>query len=170
MIRGEYRTTSSISVTVSPLIPQIRKAATPGLPAEGNLFLYEIAPTLTIVADDASRAFAMPNPAFTFTSSGMIDGDTLDTALSEPLVLTTSAVVTRSLPTTIPSRSARAVSARHSGTGSKPAPGILTVTERFKDNPVFDPSPDVPIDKRVRPVGPALVHPGKPSPRSRSSR
>ena len=50
--------------------------------------LYSLAPALTITADDKSRNFGDSNPAFTFSSSGFIDGDTAGTALTGSLITT----------------------------------------------------------------------------------
>lgn len=60
-------------------------AGSANLPAEGNRFLYADRPTLTVIADDKSRIYGALNPAFTFTGSGLLDGDTVEDALSGTL-------------------------------------------------------------------------------------
>lgn len=47
---------------------------TPG--GTANMFMYRIAPTLTITADNTTRVYGQSNPVFTGTASGFIDGDT----------------------------------------------------------------------------------------------
>ncbi|MBA4326787.1 MAG: hypothetical protein C0428_01005, partial [Polaromonas sp.] len=47
---------------------------TPG--GSANMFLYRVAPTLTITSDNASKVYGQANPVFTGNSSGYIDGDT----------------------------------------------------------------------------------------------
>ncbi|MDP2819258.1 MAG: YDG domain-containing protein, partial [Polaromonas sp.] len=47
---------------------------TPG--GSANMFLYRIAPTLTINTDNATRVYGDVNPAFTGPTTGLIDGDT----------------------------------------------------------------------------------------------
>jgi hypothetical protein len=56
-------------------------------PADGYRFLYVDRPTLTVIADDKSRTYGAPNPAFTFGSppSGLVNGDTVEDALSGTL-------------------------------------------------------------------------------------
>jgi len=50
--------------------------------AAGNYMLFSIAPALTITADDKSKTYGDANPAFTYTCSGLIDGDTEGIAVS----------------------------------------------------------------------------------------
>jgi len=58
----------------------------------GNVFLYSIAPTITINADNASRGGDQANPTFTGSiSAGLIDGDTNGTAYSGSPVFSTAA-------------------------------------------------------------------------------
>jgi hypothetical protein len=58
----------------------------------GNVFLYSIAPTITITADNASRTGDQANPTFTGSiSAGLIDGDTNGTAYSGSPLFTTAA-------------------------------------------------------------------------------
>lgn len=69
------------------------EGAAAGLPMEGNYFLYSMAPTLTITASNSSRPFGTENPQFTYTVSGLIEGDSLDDALSLLPVLSTTATL-----------------------------------------------------------------------------
>ncbi|MBN3807035.1 filamentous hemagglutinin N-terminal domain-containing protein [Paraburkholderia sp. Ac-20336] len=52
------------------------------VPTSGDHFVYAARPTLTVTADGATRFVGAPNPAFTFTASGLINGDTAAGALS----------------------------------------------------------------------------------------
>jgi hypothetical protein len=52
------------------------------VPTTGNHFVYVARPTVTVTADGATRSVGAPNPSFTFTSSGLINGDTAAGALS----------------------------------------------------------------------------------------
>jgi len=52
------------------------------VPTTGDHFVYAARPTLTVTADGATRFVGAPNPAFTFTASGLINGDTAAGALS----------------------------------------------------------------------------------------
>jgi hypothetical protein len=47
---------------------------TPG--GSDSMFLYRVAPTLTISSDNATKTYGQVNPVFTGNSSGYIDGDT----------------------------------------------------------------------------------------------
>ncbi|MGE0596076.1 MAG: MBG domain-containing protein, partial [Hyphomonadaceae bacterium] len=47
-----------------------------GTVPSGNRFVYTLAPTLTITAQNTSRAYGDANPAFGFDVSGLIGGDT----------------------------------------------------------------------------------------------
>ena len=61
--------------------------ANPPLPAEDNFFLYAVAPTLFIIADNVTRMYGDPNPVLTYTYSGLIDDDSLsDVIASEPML------------------------------------------------------------------------------------
>jgi filamentous hemagglutinin family protein len=59
----------------------------------GDGLLYSLAPTLNIFADDFSRDFGVANPTFTYTLSGLIDGDTASNALNALPSLTSTAVL-----------------------------------------------------------------------------
>jgi hypothetical protein len=48
----------------------------------GNVYLYSVAPTLTVTLDNKSRDYGSVNPALTYTTLGLIDGDTAGAALS----------------------------------------------------------------------------------------
>lgn len=61
------------------------------IPFAGSGFLYRIQPALTITADDAARVVGTANPAFTFTPTGFIAGDTAAAALAGAPALTTPA-------------------------------------------------------------------------------
>jgi filamentous hemagglutinin family protein len=52
------------------------------VPTTGNHFVYVARPTVTVTAGGATRYVGAPNPPFTFTSSGLINGDTAAGALS----------------------------------------------------------------------------------------
>jgi filamentous hemagglutinin family protein len=47
----------------------------------GDRFLYAISPTLTVAADGQSRYYGDTNPALTYQVSGLVSGDTVDSAL-----------------------------------------------------------------------------------------
>ncbi len=53
------------------------------LPADGNFFLYEVLPILTLTIDNATRSVGQANPPLTRQSPvGLIDDDSLDDALA----------------------------------------------------------------------------------------
>ncbi len=55
----------------------------PGTIAEsGNLIMYNMTPTLTVTADDDSKTYGDPNPAFTYTVTGLESGDSLNNVFS----------------------------------------------------------------------------------------
>ncbi len=60
---------------------------------QGNIFLYGIAPSISLAAVNASREYGDANPAFTYTATGLIDGDSISDALSS-FGLTTPATAT----------------------------------------------------------------------------
>ncbi|MPW16828.1 filamentous hemagglutinin N-terminal domain-containing protein [Paraburkholderia sp. CNPSo 3157] len=55
------------------------------VPMTGNHFVYVARPTVTVTANGATRIAGAPNPAFTFTASGLINGDTAAGALTGSL-------------------------------------------------------------------------------------
>jgi hypothetical protein len=55
------------------------------IPATGNRFIYVQRPTVTVTADDKARLVGQPNPPFTFTASGLVNGDNFADALSVSL-------------------------------------------------------------------------------------
>jgi filamentous hemagglutinin family protein len=55
------------------------------VPATGNHYVYAARPTVTVSANGATRIAGAPNPAFTFTASGLINGDTAAGALTGSL-------------------------------------------------------------------------------------
>jgi filamentous hemagglutinin family protein len=50
--------------------------------ASGNRLYFRNQPTLTLAADNKSKTYADVNPTFTYTGSGMVDGDLISAALS----------------------------------------------------------------------------------------
>ena len=52
------------------------------VPTTGNHFVYAARPTVTVTADGATRYVGTQNPAFTYTTSGLINGDTAAGTLS----------------------------------------------------------------------------------------
>lgn len=50
--------------------------------AFGSRFVYENQPTLTVTANDVSREYGEQNPDLTFEVEGLVDGDTVVTALT----------------------------------------------------------------------------------------
>jgi hypothetical protein len=61
------------------------------VPTTGNHFVYVARPTVTVTADGATRFTGAPNPAFTSTSSGLINGDSAAGALSGSVTSTANA-------------------------------------------------------------------------------
>ncbi|WP_179401440.1 beta strand repeat-containing protein [Burkholderia guangdongensis] len=49
------------------------------VPTTGDHYVYAARPTVTITANDATRTALTPNPPFTYTASGLINGDTTAT-------------------------------------------------------------------------------------------
>ena len=56
----------------------------------GNRFLYSLAPVLTITANETSRSYGDNNPTFTYTVSGLVDGDLVADVFTGTASLTTS--------------------------------------------------------------------------------
>ncbi|WP_233853351.1 beta strand repeat-containing protein [Paraburkholderia sp. HD33-4] len=52
------------------------------VPSTGNHYVYAARPTVTVTADGATRFVGTQNPAFTYTTSGLINGDTAAGTLS----------------------------------------------------------------------------------------
>jgi energy-converting hydrogenase Eha subunit C len=55
------------------------------VPTTGDHYVYLAQPTVTVTADGKTRVAGAPNPVFTFTTSGLINGDTADGALTGTL-------------------------------------------------------------------------------------
>ncbi|SEJ18798.1 filamentous hemagglutinin family N-terminal domain-containing protein [Paraburkholderia diazotrophica] len=55
------------------------------VPTTGNHYVYASRPTVTVTANGATRIAGAPNPAFTFTANGLINGDTAAGALTGSL-------------------------------------------------------------------------------------
>jgi filamentous hemagglutinin family protein len=67
--------------------------------AGGDWSFYGIVPTLTVDVNSASRTYGAANPAFGYTVSGYIDGDTASTALSGSATYSTSATTASNVGT-----------------------------------------------------------------------
>jgi filamentous hemagglutinin family protein len=69
-------------------------AAAPGtITSGGNYSFYALTPTLTITASNETGTYGSALPSLAYTTSGLIDGDTVTTALSSLPQLTTSATI-----------------------------------------------------------------------------
>ncbi|RAR57606.1 filamentous hemagglutinin family protein [Paraburkholderia unamae] len=55
------------------------------VPLTGDHFVYVARPTVTVTANGVTRVWGAPNPNFTYTTSGLINGDTAAGALSGTL-------------------------------------------------------------------------------------
>ncbi|TNE42678.1 MAG: filamentous hemagglutinin N-terminal domain-containing protein [Alphaproteobacteria bacterium] len=66
-------------------------AAPTAVTGSGNRFAYSLAATLTVTPDPASRDYGDANPAFTYTITGLVGGDTLAGAVSGTPDLATTA-------------------------------------------------------------------------------
>ena len=64
------------------------------IPATGNHHVYSDQPTLTYTADAAGRPYGDPNPAFTGTVAGLVNGDTVADAYTGTLAFTSPATPT----------------------------------------------------------------------------
>jgi filamentous hemagglutinin family protein len=64
------------------------------IPATGNHHVYSYQPTLTYTADPASRQYGDPNPAFSGTVAGLVNGDTAADAYAGTLAFTSPATPT----------------------------------------------------------------------------
>ena len=51
------------------------------LPTTGNHFIYAAQPTVTVVANDLTWLLGSPGPNYSFSTTGLINGDTADTSL-----------------------------------------------------------------------------------------
>ncbi|SIT35749.1 Hemagglutinin [Paraburkholderia piptadeniae] len=58
------------------------------VPTTGNHYVYVARPTVIVTANGTTRFAGAPNPAFTFTASGLINGDTAAGALTGSLTTT----------------------------------------------------------------------------------
>lgn len=56
----------------------------------GNQFLYSIAPSLTVTANDQSKVYGQSNPTLTYSVSGLFAGDTLAEAITGTAAITTA--------------------------------------------------------------------------------
>lgn len=70
-------------LTAAPVYNKTYAGNSPGgITQTGNRFLYSLAPTLTFTADDKSREYGEANPAFSYSVSGLINGDLAADAFS----------------------------------------------------------------------------------------
>ncbi|MFT6346410.1 MAG: filamentous hemagglutinin family protein [Myxococcota bacterium] len=96
----------------------------------GNVFLYSIAPTITVNVNDANKIYGDVNPAFSEAVSGVIDGDNL-ASLYETGTLTTAADNKSNVGTyTINSDSSLSVSAEDLGYTINYVDGDLQIDQR----------------------------------------
>jgi hypothetical protein len=58
------------------------------------LFLYSLAPTITVTADDQSRLYGQANPTLTYSLSGFVDGDTSAILTGAPTISTAATTTT----------------------------------------------------------------------------
>ncbi len=72
-------TENGLTTAAGSTLPRLYNRTYAGNPpagiAAGNHLVYSSQPTLTVTADDASRAYGAANPAFTFTSTGFVSDD-----------------------------------------------------------------------------------------------
>ncbi len=93
----------------------------------GDVWLYSIAPVITVTANNASKTYGAANPSFSASYSGFIDGDTSGTALTGSPSLTTTATSSSNVGTyTITSAAGSLASAM--GYTFNYVNGTLTVT------------------------------------------
>ncbi|MCF3649773.1 MBG domain-containing protein [Synoicihabitans lomoniglobus] len=93
----------------------------------GNRILYSLAPTITFTAADLSRAYGSDNPDLTFTTSGLVGGDTAAQAFSGTPSLSTAAQASDDAGTAVISIAANTVVASDYGYQLAFAPGTLTI-------------------------------------------
>lgn len=62
------------------------------IPATGNRFIYAQRPSVIVTVDNKTRGFLFPNPPFTFSTAGLVNGDTSGDAVAGSI--TTSATQT----------------------------------------------------------------------------
>lgn len=67
------------------------------LPATGNQLLHPTQPTLNVTANPATGYLDLALPALTYTATGLVNGDTVDTALAGTLAATPSGTSTYSI-------------------------------------------------------------------------
>lgn len=141
-----------------PFNPDDPEGLEAALPLDDNFFLYEISPILSLIADNASRGMAESDPDFTYTFSGLIDGDTLDSALDELLILTTTAEFT-SLPGDYPIEIGPMDLASTLGYTVERIDGNLKVDEgelgTIQSTNILLPA--IPLDKQLIPVVPLVL-------------
>ena len=93
----------------------------------GDVWLYSIAPVITVTANNASKTYGAANPSFSASYSGFIDGDTSGPALTGSPSLTTTATASSNVGTyTITSAAGSLASAM--GYTFNYVNGTLTVT------------------------------------------
>ncbi|MEN9573644.1 MAG: hypothetical protein RL514_1499 [Verrucomicrobiota bacterium] len=97
--------------------------------APGDRFLYSLAPTLTFTADDKSKTYGSANPTLTFSTSGLLTGDTLGAAATGTPTISTTATAGTGAGAAAISASAGTVAATDLGYQLAYAPGTLTINK-----------------------------------------
>lgn len=107
------------------------------VPASGNHYVYVERPRATVTADGATRVFGAPNPRFTVTVSGLVNGDSAAQALGGQVQSTATAASPPGQYPIVPSFI--------SGVGYlvDNVPGVLTVTAP----PVTPPVTPTPVEQ-----------------------
>ncbi|HTC76234.1 MAG TPA: MBG domain-containing protein [Edaphobacter sp.] len=136
-----YATTATTTSPIGtyPIVPTVSGAATSNYTVTTTNGILTVAPsTLTVTANSANRVYGAPNPVFTGTTTGLLNGDTVTTAFTSPAV-TNSPVGTYPI---IPTVSGAATS----NYNVVPVNGTLTITQ----NPS---SLVINVDNAARPYG-----------------
>jgi hypothetical protein len=116
----------------------------------GNHLIYSTQPTLTVIADPATRAYGAANPAFTFATSGFVTDDGFTDTLANAGM--TGALATTAVPASPVTGSPFAITQgtlvsgagyaiNYTGANLAITPAPLTVTADNQSRLVGDPNP-----------------------------
>jgi hypothetical protein len=143
VLGATYTTTATAasSVATYPITATLTGAAAANYSVTSTPALLSVTPaTLTITANNATRTANTPNPAFTYTSTGFVNGDTSAILTGAPL-LTTTAVVSSSA-STYPIAIAQGTLSAGVNYSLAFVSGTLTVTSASSQTITFSAIPD----------------------------
>ena len=127
---GAHADITANGLSANPFYNTLYNPAAPTtLGAAGNRFVFELAPTLTVTADDATRVYGDANPSVGYAITGLVGGDTLAGAVQGAAEITIDAALDADVGA-YATLAALGTLASDYNYGFSFTPGVFTITQR----------------------------------------